>query len=154
MNVSRHACGKHRERSCRCSQPGLANDFNCSLCNPRRCRIQLWSQHQCFRSPWLDSSAVAGSALPFFRLLSMWPRSRSGSMMFRTRFFNSFVSGKPPSVLRSQMIVSVGLRVVSVDDTAGLVVFAELLAACVIVTQKFPPVTGTKAISPMPVLNV
>jgi hypothetical protein len=67
--------------------------------------------------------------------------------MLRTRFLSSFVSGKPPSVLRSHSSVSTG----SVED--GMFVFASD-GRCRMVMVKMPPVTGTRLIEPMVVLNV
>jgi hypothetical protein len=74
--------------------------------------VQLQSlQSSCFPS---CSSALASTELeaapspsfPFFRLRSTCPKSRFGSITFRTRDLSSFVSGKPPSRLRSQRSVS------------------------------------------------
>ena len=58
---------------------------------------------------WLDMGVLACSSLilDFFSARSVCPRSRLGSMMLRTRFLSSFVSGKPPSALRSQTRCSV-----------------------------------------------
>ena len=67
--------------------------------------------------------------------------------MLRTRFFNSFVSGNPPSVLRSQRSVSTG----SIED--DVLVFASD-GRWRMVMVKIPPVTGTRLIEPMVVLNV
>jgi len=79
--------------------------------------------------------------------------------MFLTRFLSSFVSGNPPSVLRSHISVSVTLPVAcfcgsGVEPDVGVDVDGVVVAACVMVTVNIPPVTGIKAISPMEVLNV
>ena len=86
-------------------------------------------------------------SLSFISLRSICPISLLGSIILRTRFFNSFVSGNPPSVLRSQRSVSTG----SAEDDV-FVLASEL--RCRIVMVKMPPVTGTRLIEPMVVLNV
>ncbi len=52
------------------------------------------------------------------QLLSVWPRSRSGSMMSRMRCFNSFGPGKPRSRLRSQISSSL-TRISKLPPRAG-----------------------------------
>lgn len=90
-----------------------------------------------------SGSAATGAVvlLPWSR--STCPRSRPGSMTFRTRRFSSFVSGNPPSALRSHNRCT--------PDSPEA---AAASAVSVMVTVKTPPVAGCKATSPSAGPNV
>ncbi|KUI60104.1 hypothetical protein VP1G_11169 [Cytospora mali] len=72
--------------------------------------------------------------------LSTWPRSRPGSITSLTRRFSSLVSGKPPSVLRSQRVRAWVVEFVGEEWKIS--------------TMKVPPVLGCRATSPREVENV
>lgn len=95
-------------------------------------------------------SDIVFPSLSFFNRRSICPISLLGSMILRTRFFSSFVSGNPPSVLRSQRRVFVGAGFADVVD--GSEAAASLAWRMVIVN--IPPVTGTRLMLPMLVLKV
>lgn len=101
-------------------------------------------------APGLDSPAlvvVAAAATGFGWFLSTCPRSRPGSMTSLTRRFSSFVSGKPPSALRSQRVQA--WTVLPGDEDVA--VAGE---ECKISTVNVPPVEGWRATSPRDVENV
>jgi hypothetical protein len=117
-----------------------------------------------FSSP---SPLLSFPSLSLLNLRSICPISLPGSITFRTRFFSSFVSGNPPSVLRSQRRVSVGSvevegerrvdsdgseRRVDSDEVEKRVDSDEVEWR--MVTVKIPPVTGTRAMPPRVVEKV
>jgi hypothetical protein len=101
---------------------------------------------------WLvsDGCAVVGAARLWSR--STWPRSRPGSMTSRTRRLSSLVSGKPPSILRSQSVrASREGGAAVVDDDAVSEAEEEDDGCCAwysMVTTNVPPVLGWRATSP------
>jgi hypothetical protein len=102
------------------------------------------------------SVSVAAFIRPFFKLRSTCPKSRSGSITFRTRDLSSFVSGKPVSVVRSQIFVSwIEISVFDIwgldGDGDGVVGCGEAVKSVMV---KMPPDEGIRETSPRVVEKV
>lgn len=107
----------------------------------------------CAASAGPAKSATASADVSFASfctsgLTSECPRFLSGCTRSRNRCFNTFASGKPPSVFRSQMVVwlVIGGFLCGSDVVAGSV-------SCVTTIWNTPPFAGSRATSPMVVSN-